>query len=139
MSSPAPNPRDVAAKLTAKIHCCLMQRKLPGSRPELKLVAVTVAPMASVATDRHVHRERALSTTSPGIVQRTASVPLHPRSMRGLKPKQLQHSLHRHESANSVEVDAGHGSSSGGEHVEPHSPDRVAWCSERPFRSLSSP
>ena len=108
MASPSPNPGDVAAKPMAKIDCGLMQRKLPGRRPKLKLVAVTVAPMASVATDRHVHRERAMPTTSPGVMQRTASVPLHPRSTRGLEPKQVQHPLHRHQTANSVEVDAGH-------------------------------
>src|SRR6266853_3970626 len=112
MASPPPNPGDVAAKAMAKIHCGFMQRKLPGRRPKLKLVAVTVAPMASVATDRQVHRERAMPATSPGVMQRTASVPLHPRSTRGLEPKQAQHPLHRHETANSVEVDAGHGSSS---------------------------
>jgi hypothetical protein len=55
MASPSPNPGDLAAKPTAKIHCGFMQSKPSGSRPKLKLVAVTVAPMASVATDRHVH------------------------------------------------------------------------------------
>jgi hypothetical protein len=112
MSSPAPNPGDVAAKPTAKIHCGCVQRKLPGRRPKLKLVAVTVAPMASVATDRHVHRERALPANGPGVMQRTVSVPLYPRSTRGLEPKQVQHPLHRREIANSIEVDAGHSSSS---------------------------
>jgi hypothetical protein len=111
MPSPAPNPGDVTAEPTAKIHCGLMQRKLPGSRPKLKLVAVAAAPMASVATDRHVHRERAMPATNPGVMQRTASVPLRPRSTRGLEPKQVQHPLHRHQTANSVEVDAGHSSS----------------------------
>jgi hypothetical protein len=41
----------------AKIDCGLMQRQLRGSGPELKLVTVTVAAMAKVATERHVHRE----------------------------------------------------------------------------------
>jgi hypothetical protein len=94
----------------AQVNGSLMQGQLRGSRPELELVAVSVTPMASVATDRHVHRERAMSTTSPGVMQGTLSIPLHPRSTRGLKPKQAQHPIHRHETANSVEVDAGHGS-----------------------------
>ena len=49
MPSPAPNPGDVTAEPTAKIHGGLMQRELSGSGPKLKVVAVTVAPMASVA------------------------------------------------------------------------------------------
>jgi hypothetical protein len=112
MPSPAPNPGDVTAKPTAKIHCGLMQRKLPGRCSKLKLVAVTATPMASVATDRHVHRERAMPATSPGVVKGTASVPLRPRSTQGLEPKQVQHPLHRHETANCVDVGAGHSFSS---------------------------
>jgi hypothetical protein len=112
MPLPAPNPGDVTVEPTAKIHCGLMQRKLPGIRPKLKLDSVTAAPLASLATDRHVHRERLMPATSPGVINRTASVPLHPRSSRGLEPKQVQHSLHRHETANCVEVGAGHSSSS---------------------------
>jgi hypothetical protein len=80
MPSPSPNPRDVAAKAMAKIRCGLMERKLPGCRPKLKLVAVTAAPTASVATDRQVHRERTMPPTGPGVMQRTGSVPLQPRS-----------------------------------------------------------
>src|SRR5436309_2675056 len=45
-------------------------------------------------------------------MQWTISVPLHPRTLRGLKPKQAQHLLHRDLSANSGEVDTGHGCSS---------------------------
>jgi hypothetical protein len=112
MPLPAPNPGNVAPKPMAEVHGGLMQRKPPGGRPELELVAVTAAAMAEVATDRHVHRERAMRTTGPGVMQGTASVPLNPRPTRGLEPKQVQHPLHRHESANSVEVDPGHDSSS---------------------------
>jgi hypothetical protein len=112
MPSPAPNPGNVAAKPMAKVHGGLVQRQLPGGRPKLELVAVSVTPMARVTTDRHVHRERAMPTTGPGVMQGTASVPLNPRPTRGLEPKQVQHPLHRHESANFVEVDARHGSSS---------------------------
>jgi hypothetical protein len=112
MLSPAPNPRDVAAESMAKVDCGLMQGKLPGIRPKLKLVAVTVAPLASVATDRHVYRQRAVPATNPGVVSGIAYVLLHPRSTRGPEPKQVQHPLHRHETANCVEIGAGHSSSS---------------------------
>jgi hypothetical protein len=112
MPSPAPNSGDVTAEPTTKIHGGLMHRKLPGIRPKLKVVAVTVAPLASVATDRHVHRERAMPATSPGVIKGSASVPFHTRSTRGLEPKQVQHPLHRHETANCVEVGAGLSSSS---------------------------
>jgi len=70
-SSPAPNPGDVAAKATAKIDRSLIQGLLRGSSPKLELVTVAVAAMATVATDRHVHRERA-PMARPGLVQRTA-------------------------------------------------------------------
>jgi hypothetical protein len=112
MPSPAPDPGNVAAKAMAEVYGGVMQRKPPGGCPELELVAVTVTPVASVTTDRHVHRERAMATTDPCVMQGTASVPLGPRPTRWLEPKQVQHPLHRHESANSVEVNAGHGASS---------------------------
>jgi hypothetical protein len=82
-----------------------------GSRPELKLVAVAAAPMAIVAAQRHVHRERAAMARRGG-GQRTASLPLHPRSFRGLEAEQVQHLLHRDLPANCLEVDTGHGCSS---------------------------
>src|SRR5271165_7301070 len=89
----------------------LMQRQHRGCRPELKLVTVTLAAMATVASDRHVHRERAV-TPGRGVMQRTTSAPLHSRSCRGLEPEQVQDLLHRDLRANPVEVDAGHGCSS---------------------------
>ena len=55
--------------------------------------------MAKVATDCHVYRERA-ATPRRGLMHRTTSVPLHPRSIRGLEPKQVQDLLHRDLSAN---------------------------------------
>jgi hypothetical protein len=139
LPSPAPNPGNFAAKPMAKVHGGLMQRKLPSRRPELELVAVTVTLVARVTSDRHVHRERAMPSTDPDVMQRTTSVPLSPRPTQGLEPKQVQHPLHRHESANSVEVNAGHGASSCGELLEPRSPDSMARYSARPFRSLSTP
>jgi hypothetical protein len=86
----------------AKIQRGLIQGQLRGRCPKLELVTVTVAAMAVVATDRHVHRERA-ATSRRGLMQRTNSVPLYPRSLRGLEPKQAQNLLHRDLSANSVE------------------------------------
>jgi hypothetical protein len=81
-SSATPNPGDVAAKAMAKIHRGLIQGQLRGRCPKLELVTVSVAAMAVVATDRHVHRERA-ETPRRGLMQRTNSIPLYPRSLRG--------------------------------------------------------
>src|SRR5271157_8008 len=113
-SSATPNPGDVAAKAMAKIQRGLIQGQLRGCCPKLELVTVTVAAMAVVATDRQVHRERA-ATSRRGLMQRANSVPLYPRSLRGLEPKQAQNLLHRDLSANSVEVDTWHGCSSLGD------------------------
>src|SRR6516165_4140029 len=84
MPSPTPDPGNVAAVPITKIDRRLVQRQLRGCRPELKLVAVTAAPMAIVAAQRHVHRERAAMARRGG-VERTASIPLHPRAFRGLE------------------------------------------------------
>jgi hypothetical protein len=54
-SSPAPNPGSIAAKAVAKIDRGLMQGQLYGGCPKLKLVTVTMATMAKVAADCHVH------------------------------------------------------------------------------------
>ena len=67
MPSPTPDPGNVAAEPTTKIDGCLEQRQLRGSRPELKLVAVTAAPMAIGAAQRHVHRERAAMARRGGV------------------------------------------------------------------------
>src|SRR5208337_3588831 len=93
-SSATPNPGDVAAKAMVKIQRGLIQGQLRGRCPKLELVTVTVAAMAVVATDRQVHRERA-ATSRRGLMQRANSVPLYPRSLRGLEPKQAQNLLHR--------------------------------------------
>jgi hypothetical protein len=60
---------------------------------------------------RHVHRERAAMART-GRVQRTASLPLHPRSFRGLEAEPVQRLLDRDLPANCLEVDTGHGCSS---------------------------
>src|SRR5271157_2802951 len=111
----------------AKIHRGLIQGQLRGRCPKLELVTVTVAAMAVVATDRHVHRERA-ATPRRGLMQRTNSMPLYPRSLRGLEPKQVQDLLHRDLSANSLEVDTWHGCSSLGD---------GAVRARGPFRSIT--
>src|SRR5258707_15209859 len=110
-SSAAPGPGNLAAKAIAKIDRGLMQRQPRGGSPKLELVSVAMATMAEVATDRHVHRERATTTPRRRLMQRTPSVPLHPRSIRGLERKQVQNLLHRDLRANSVEVNARHGCS----------------------------
>jgi hypothetical protein len=112
MSSPSLDPGYVAAKALAEIDCGPMQWQLRGGCPKLELVAVAMTTMAEVAADHHVHRERATPTPRCGLVQWTTSVPLRPRSIRGLEPKQAQDLLHRDFAANSVEVDSWHGCSS---------------------------
>jgi hypothetical protein len=106
--SPPPNPRNVAAEPMIKIDGCLEQRQLCGSRPGLRLVALTAAPMAIGAAQRHVHRERAAMVPRGG-VQRTASLPLHPRALRGLEAEHDLHLLPRDLPANCLEVDTRHG------------------------------
>jgi hypothetical protein len=113
-SSPTPNPGDVAAQPMTQLDRGLVQRPLRGRRPELKLVTPTAAPMAIVPAQRHVHRETA-AMLRPGLMQRTAPVPLHTRSARGREAEQAQHLLHRDLTADSAEVDTGHGDSSLGD------------------------
>ena len=76
------------AKPTAQVDCGLMQGQPRGGGPEFKLITATAAAMTTVASNRHVHRERAAATGGAGLVQRTASVPLRPRPTGGLEPKQ---------------------------------------------------
>src|SRR5262249_16499549 len=82
MPSPTPDPGNVAAELMTKIDRWLVQRYLRGSRPELKLNAVTAAPMEIAAAHRHLHRERAALGRRGG-VQRTASLPHSPTAWLG--------------------------------------------------------
>jgi hypothetical protein len=118
--SPTPDPGYVASNATAKIDRGLMQGQPRGRCPKLKLVTVTAAAMAIVATDCQVHRERA-TAHGPGLMQWTTSVPLHPRSIRGLELEQAQDLLHCDLIAKSVEVDSRHGSYS--------RDDKTARCS----------
>jgi hypothetical protein len=55
LSSPAPNPGNLAAKATVKIDGGWIRARLGDSGPKLELVPVTVAAMSVVATDRQVH------------------------------------------------------------------------------------
>jgi hypothetical protein len=98
----------------AEIDRGSMEGQLRGGRPKLELVTVALAAMAKVAAERNVHRERA-TTPRRGLMQRTSSVPLRPRSSRGLELKQAQDLLHRDLSANSIEVDTWHVCSSLGD------------------------
>ena len=131
--SPTPNPGNLAAKAVAKIDRSPMQRQLRGGCPKLEVVTVATATMAEVAADRHVHRERATPTPRRRLVQRTTSVPLHPRSIRGLEPKQAQNLLHRDFGANSVEVDSWHGCSLLG-----NTPARCSFDRSVPFLSMGN-
>jgi hypothetical protein len=107
-SSPTPNPGNIAAKALAKIHGGAMHGQLCDGGPQLELVTVAVAAMAIIAVDRHVHRQRA-TMPRPALRQRTTSVPLRPRPIRGPEAKQVQDLLHGNLGANSIEVDARHG------------------------------
>ena len=105
--SAAMHPGNFLARAATEIEGCLMQRQLGGSRPQLKLIALAVAAMATVTTDRHVHGEASM-TSGRGFVQGTTSVPLVARSLAGLEAEQVEHLLHRDLCAKPVEVDPWH-------------------------------
>jgi hypothetical protein len=130
MPSPTPDRGNVAAAPTTKIDDCLEQQQLCGSRPGLKLVAVTSAPMAIVAAQSRragIHRERTAMARRGG-VQRTASLRLHPRSFRGLEAEQVQHLLDRDLPANCLEVDTGRGCSSLADGLVHRRTHKVNFC-----------
>src|SRR5262249_38444059 len=112
MPSPTPYPGDLAAQATAKIDRRWIHALPGGGCPELQGVAMTAAPMATVATARHVHRASAATSAAPASRQGTASRPLRPRPARRLEPQQVQHRLHRHYRTNPLEVHPGHEASS---------------------------
>jgi hypothetical protein len=127
--SPTPNPGNVADRSTIKIDRWLVQQYLRGSRLELKLNAVTAAPMAIAAAHSHLHRERA-AMARPGGVQRTGSLPLHPDRFDGWKPSKFN--------TCSLVISLRTVSKSTPGTVVPHAP--TAWLgAQGPFRSLSSP
>src|SRR5438128_1894664 len=138
MPSPTPDPGDVAPKPMAQIERGSVQRQLRGGCPELKLVAVTVAAMAKVTADRHVHRETA-AIHRPGLMQRTTSVPLHAGSLHRLESQQVEHLLHRDLRTDAVEVDTWHRGSSLGDGVRGpfRSPSTLSGERERPCSELS--
>jgi hypothetical protein len=104
---PTADPREFQAQRVAEIDRRLIERQLGGSRPQLELIALAVATMATVTTDRHVHGE-ATMTTGPGFVQGTTSVPLVAGSPARLEAEQVEHLLHRDLRAKLVEVDPRH-------------------------------
>lgn len=55
--SPALDPRNFSTEHATEIYGGPMQWRISGRCPQLELVALTVTPMAIVATDCHVHRE----------------------------------------------------------------------------------
>jgi hypothetical protein len=100
-------PGDFHAQCATEIDRRLIEGQFGGSRPQLKLIALAVAAMATVTTDRHVHGE-ATMTTGPGFVQGTASVPLVARSPAGPEAEQVEHLLHGDLRTKPVEVDPWH-------------------------------
>ena len=106
----------------------MVEGQLGGGGPQVKLIALAVATMATVTADRDVHGE-ATMTTGPGFVQGTASVPLVARSLARLEAEQVEHLFHGDLRAKPVEVDPWHGFNA------------VCGCDlleEGPFRSLLS-
>jgi hypothetical protein len=96
---------------TRSVVATLVQRQLCGDRPELKPIAATAVPMSIVAAQHYVQRDRA-AIARPRSVQQTGSIPLYPRSFRGLEVERVQHLLHRDLPANCLEVGNRHGCSS---------------------------
>ena len=63
----------------AEIERGLVQWQVGGRCPQLKVVALAVAPMAVLAADRHVDGEGS-AASGRGVMQRAGSVPLAARS-----------------------------------------------------------
>ena len=104
---PAMYPGDFHAQCVTEIDRRLIEGQLGSSRPQLELIALAVAAMATVTADRHVHGE-ASGTRGRGFVQRTTSVPLVACSLAGLEAEQVEYLLHRDLLAKLVEVDTRH-------------------------------
>jgi hypothetical protein len=118
-------PGDFHAQCATEIDRRLIEGQLGGSRPQLKLIALAVAAMATVTAGRHVYREASV-TAGRRVVQGTTSVPLVARSLARLEAEQVEYLLHGDLRAKPVEVDPWHGFGA------------VCGCDlleERPFRS----
>jgi hypothetical protein len=100
-------PGDFHVQCATEIDRRLIEGQLGSSRPQLKLIALAVAAMATVTADRHVHGEVS-GTRGRGFVQGTTSVPLVACSLAGLEAEQVEYLLHRDLLAKLVEVDTGH-------------------------------
>jgi len=105
---PASNPGDFSSQRATKIDHRWVQFPLGEGCPQFQLVALAVALVAMVATDRHVYRE-VPAAIGRGFVQGTSSVPLVARSLGWLEAEQGQNLLHRDLTAKPFEVDSGHG------------------------------
>jgi len=101
-------PGDFHAQCETEIDRRLIEGQLGGSRPQLKLIALALAAMATVTSDRHVYRE-ASGTRGRGFVQGTTSIPLVARSLARLEAEQVEDLLHGDLRAKPVEVDSWHG------------------------------
>ena len=96
-----------------KIDRWLVQRQLCGSRPELKLVAVTAAPMAIVAASPSAPGFTESERRSPDGEASSGQLPYHrtPDRVESWKPSK-SNTCSRDLPANGLEVDTGHGCSS---------------------------
>jgi hypothetical protein len=107
-SSPASNPRNLAAEFATEIDHGRVEWLFGEGRPEFELVSFAVALMAMVTIDGHVHRK---GLTAPGsrFVQGTRAVPLVTGTSGRLEAEQGQYLLHGDLGAKFVEVDARYG------------------------------
>lgn len=89
-----------------------MEGQADKGRPKVELISLAVALVTTVEAGCHVHGEGA---TPPRVrfVQGALSVPLLARSMRRHEACQVQDFLHGDLATKPVEVDSGHGFSSG--------------------------
>ena len=92
--SPGSNPGNFSAQRATEIDGGLVEWQVRDGGPELKLVSMTAALMAIVASGVYVDRERSRAPRV-GRVHRTTPVPLSPGARSGLEVEQFQHSLHR--------------------------------------------
>ena len=105
--SPAFDPGYWAAQGSAQVEGRVVNRQLVDCCPQLELVSLAVAFVATVTAALLVHRKR--STLGRGrTVDWARSVPLVPRATAGLEADLVQDLLHRDLVAEGVEVDTCH-------------------------------
>jgi hypothetical protein len=105
---PAVDPRDFSADLPTQIDGRRTVSQLRVGGPELNLIALAPALMATIDSHRDVDRKRCTSIRC-GIMKGTTSVPLIASSTRRLETDQRENLLHRDLTTKPVKVNAWHG------------------------------